>query len=359
MKLVILGAGASYDSNYELIDNDSEQWKPPLGNKLFDTRQNFRAVINSYSGAKALSSDINAIEDIEDYFQSKWDFILKNRADELLAKIINVQYYLQDLLYQVSQNYSVSGLSNYDILMSRAYEYAIKNDEDVCFVTFNYDTLLEKSFEKTFNTEIKNLDQYIDTPIKILKLHGSCNWYRAFNRSFMTFNHAELSNQPEIANFLYNKQFNLQQIYDGLENELVILNTPISRNLFDTTFGAQITKCFFPQIMIPMKDKDEFVLPDEHYEYLTTNLQNINEILIIGWKGAEEHFQKLLYNRIGDKDITITHVNKDKTLEENLSPVLPKAAINHYLYDKDKDVAGTFTSYMKDVINNRYVDFFN
>ena len=79
-------------------------------------------------------------------------------------------------MFKISNEYFEEGLSNYDILMDQAYEYTISKSTDVCIVTFYYDTLLDKSFERVYNSKIKSVDDYLAQRIKILKVHGSCNW---------------------------------------------------------------------------------------------------------------------------------------------------------------------------------------
>jgi flagellar basal body rod protein FlgG len=89
---------------------------------------------------------------------------------------------------------------------------------------------------------------------------------------------------------------------------------------------------YFPQLLIPLKEKDQFILPQEHNDYLVNNLKNVNEILIIGWKGTENKFLELLKHSISNKPVNITSVNAGfKDIETTLKSVLPNAIVNHYL----------------------------
>jgi hypothetical protein len=49
-----------------------------------------------------------------------------------------------------------------------------------------------------------------------------------------------------------------------------------------------------PAIAIPLKEKSAFECPLDHIELLTKLLPQTDRILIIGWKAAEQHFQKML-----------------------------------------------------------------
>ena len=80
-------------------------------------------------------------------------------------------------MFQISNNYRNVGLSNYDVLVQKAYEYATNKKENVFFVSFNYDTLLENALSKLYFGDGRKIDigDYIKFPLKIIKPHGSCN----------------------------------------------------------------------------------------------------------------------------------------------------------------------------------------
>src|SRR6188768_1077515 len=102
MKLVILGAGASFDNiNFYYADEPNLSWRPPLANEIFDSRADFINLIHTYPGAAALMSELNNVTDIEDFFQRKWDFAKEHQAKELLANLINIQYYLSHLFQTI------------------------------------------------------------------------------------------------------------------------------------------------------------------------------------------------------------------------------------------------------------------
>ena len=180
MKMVILGAGASFDSIIipEKSNSDKINWRPPLGKQLFDFRPEFDNILKKFPGAESFRSEINICKDIEELFQTKYELSQKSNGAGLFMKIINVQFYLQDLFHNISQEYVDFGPSNYDILISRANDYFIKTKKQVLFVTFNYDTLLEKSIEKVCNTTFNNINDYTKHYLKVIKPHSSCNWFK-------------------------------------------------------------------------------------------------------------------------------------------------------------------------------------
>jgi hypothetical protein len=325
MKLVILGAGASFDSVYEFFDGVRNMpWRPPLANELFDTRVDFRNIIQNYPGGRYYIARLNAIQDIEDFFQQQWLFLKNNRATDLSALFLNLNYCLSDLMFRISQNYKNVGLSNYDILIQKAYEYSINKKEDVIFVSFNYDTLLEQSFSKLYFGDDRKLEisDYIKFPIKIIKPHGSCNWVKKFALNSNWYK------DQFIGNTLFENKFSLREINNNLEEEFFTIDNPASG-----LYLGQINERWhcFPQILIPLKDKDDFVLPRSHIDVLESQISNVNEILIIGWKGTEAKFQHLLQENIGKKKIHITSINAGFTdIEASMLRSLPLAEFYHY-----------------------------
>lgn len=65
----------------------------------------------------------------------------------------------------------------------------------------------------------------------------------------------------------------------------------------------------FPQIHIPLKEKDEFTMPKEQEDYLNEYLPKVDEVLIVGWKGSEQHFNRKLKEHLGNKTLKIQVVN--------------------------------------------------
>lgn len=311
-KLVILGAGASYDHSY----GDSEKTEaPPLANDLFHDR--YDSILSNFPGARALAADILLSNNIEAYFQKQW-LRLENHYDPVLFRqLINVQYYLYYLMREASRKCEGIRTSNYNVLAKYAREYAESRDELVMFVNFNYDILLEEALTRTAGYKYNNIQDYIDAHRKhilLFKPHGSCNWGRTFRKEFIGTigERADLRNVEGVARVLFESGYLMHSITEHLEPETGLF--PIGVGPIES--AGVIGKSIFPQILIPYKDKDEFVMPDDHIMMMNNTLRDVEEILIIGWKGTEELFMKRLKDSIGNTQVKITVVNMGDTSKE-------------------------------------------
>jgi hypothetical protein len=196
---------SSFDSVYS-YDNEvsSKPWKPPLCNELFGLREEFNPILNNYKGARSLRSEILTYTDIESYFQKKWNFANDYNDLQLINNLINIQYYLSELFCKISINYSNAGPSNIDVIVTKAHEYSIKKRKNIVFVTFNYDTLIEDSFYRVLDRKISSINDYINTDLKLIKCHGSCNWFKRFSDPRIEYNSRNMGSKP-IYDYLYKK----------------------------------------------------------------------------------------------------------------------------------------------------------
>ncbi len=352
MKLIIFGAGASFDSihsYYDINNDDNNVWKPPLANEIFSNRYKFIELVNEFKGAMSLKSEIVLHNDLEEYFQELWEFASENKDELTYSKLINTQYYFQRLFMEISDNYSLLGNSNYDVITNFAYKYSKKINEDVLFVSFNYDLLLDYAIERILNIKFKDINDYIKHPIKYIKPHGSCNWFINFKRlmgSGAVYNMGG-TNKNAFMNSLYIKKVSNKTIEWNLENKIVL-----RKNFYENSDIG------LPQLLIPLKKKDDFIMPSEHLSVLEENLPKVDDILIVGWKGTEAKFVGLLNKHLGNKSIKITTVNhEDKTIEQEMKKAIPRAVIEAYSYkpkiESQNTCFDTFTNFVQTQVEFR------
>jgi hypothetical protein len=299
MLMVILGAGASYDSaqayrsvlprgggyaNYGLNSpppvDEGGAWRPPLAKDLFlDRYHALGDIVAKYPKLTHIlpylrePSNGRSVEEMLESLQEEGKDNPESRRE-----FASVRYYLCELLHKVTEEWSsrTNGVTNYAPLVKDILRFN-NPGEEVCLVTFNYDLLLERALY-TFDFKRRLPEEHFDShPIlKLFKLHGSVGWSRI----------VEL---PEGTRLL--PQHLIEQADTiQLSDKFVLANATSPYDMHN--FGKPI----FPAIAIPVQTKSEqhFECPLTHRNYLVEMLQHVTKILIIGWQAREAHFLQML-----------------------------------------------------------------
>jgi hypothetical protein len=326
MKMVIFGAGASFDSHFHYYENDFNHiWRPPLANELFAPRSDsFLKIYNNYYGVKSLLPGLNVKEDLEDYFDQLWNKAKIENNSEVLSLIVNLVYAIQELMLVISEKNKEIGLSNYSAIVNQAYLYSNLKKQDVAFVSFNYDLLLENAISEVYvgkQSPLKHFDNYTNNKIKLFKPHGSANWGKKIKRKIIRESE---SNQK----YFYEFKYDFDRIEQMLESDFELVNSDSKKKtLTNSLYDETDFDYFFPQLLLPMKNKDEFIMPESQIKLLEELTPKVSEILIIGWKGNEEKFNTLLQNCLKDRDVSITIVSSENS-DVRYRKILPHASFS-------------------------------
>ncbi len=337
--MIILGAGASFDCGIK-----NEQVRPPLANALFQDTW-IGPLAPYYQGAFQLCSDLAHTQDIEAYFQHKWERIVEHYDPNSLSKIINVQFYLHDLFMDISRKYMNPMESNYKCLVNLVDDYSIRTGEHVLFVNFNYDLLLEDAIQQCVKNRFNDINDYVDYATRkmlLFKPHGSCNFIRKLHPSIAEIlpQHYEMRSVSTLAEFLYKGNRDLDYILSKLNGDIELLGRD---ELLRNTDTPELVM-YLPQLLIPYKSKDSFVMTEKHEQWMEYFLSQIDEIIAIGWKGTEAKFQDLLKRKLENKKVTITTITGgDKTVREEFARSIPNA-----LY---KDSENGFSGFIKKAVS--------
>jgi hypothetical protein len=272
MLMIIFGAGASYDSvprdpasKQLFMGSHVRYFRPPLANDLFADRANFIDILDRYDACKPIVPLLHGIPEdktIEDKL-SELEAETKGNSRRR-AQIVAIRFYMRDVLKEcefkwLQQHHHMTA---YATLLDHLYNLKAFDDE-VCFVTFNYDTMLEKAliWAKLMNYP-PNVDEYIaHSTYKVFKLHGCVDWGRV----------------P------------IEALPAGADAYKYFVENPdakISEN-YALYGGVKL----FPAIAIPLKGKG-YECPAKHVEELKTCLPKVKKIITIGWKATEQHFLK-------------------------------------------------------------------
>jgi len=326
--MVVFGAGASYDS-FPSVPAPSPppefqdfEARPPLASQLFANRDFFRDIVRQYPKCLPLIADLeprtragSSIEEVLEQYQAQAD-------SEAQSQLWAIRYYLQKVIQQceIRWNQLTRGVSNYSSLFNQA-----RRSGPVCFVTFNYDTLLERSLG-AFEIEFPSLGNYINDPkCTLLKLHGSTDWTYWIQKRSTNIRKNELT--PD----------------ELIREAPPIGPTTLVRKVGETPEEAEREVYFpAPALAIPVVSKSEFVCPELHLNALRTLLPQITHIAAIGWRASERHFLAMLGAHLG-KSINVTAVCSDETESQQILERIRSAGVS----GRFQAVPDTFTEFVR------------
>jgi hypothetical protein len=293
MLLVVFGAGASYDSDpYNRPEYNPasrierlaaiEEHRPPLANRLFDHRPQFIDAMNMFSDCKPLIPHLRragvAVEQELARFQHEAESY-PGRESQLGA----IRYYLRKAIWecQIRWNGVHAGVTNYLTFLDEVEHWRIENKEKVCFVTFNYDTMLEEAMLQLLHFEVDSMDRYYLWPnYSLFKLHGSVNWGRVVQAVGRQGRHAPSFFQHLIHSIRSDS-------HPDVLGEYQLCNRDMEPN-------GRADVVLYPALSIPLHQKDEFSCPRTHVTALEAILPKVTKMITIGWRGAEQEFLRIL-----------------------------------------------------------------
>lgn len=273
MLMVIFGAGASYDSSPDKpagkVDN---MYRPPLADNLFVDTEVFRQFRLQFPQFLDIVPQLlpRPSRSVEEALQRLQDDEPRNRKRRV--QLTAVRYYLQGLFSFLSPNWlsATGGVTNYEALIEQIENHR-KDDEPVCLVTFNYDTLLESALSRQFGASFDVIANYISHPqFKLFKLHGSANWGRTIQAA------------PE-------------QVHRGGVTEIIqyAADLGLSDRIVTASSYAGSPQ-LYPAIAIPVTNKDTFECPSDAVHQLEQLIPSITRVVTIGWRASEQHFLAML-----------------------------------------------------------------
>lgn len=282
MLMVIFGAGASYDSSSTYTpemeppgaggQRDDAFHRPPLAKDLFANRPLFITAIDAFPECKTIVGRLRdpAVASGQASIETRLQEIEEaaKTYDRGSFELAAVRGYLQRAISQCEIGWrgNTRGITNQLWLLSEIQRiHKPTNEEPVCLVTFNYDTLLEDALaHPNIGLEIKRMDDYIKRPVpfRLFKLHGSVNWGRVLENRFPS---TEL--QP---------------------GDRFVVCDPSTMRSPDLNYPL------FPAIAIPVEKKNVFECPEYMIEQLKSVLPHVTKIIVIGWRASEAHFLGLL-----------------------------------------------------------------
>jgi hypothetical protein len=310
MLLVIFGAGASFDSVPHLPPRSTpfELDRPPLANELFANRPTFVDAMDQFPDCKALvpllrKDGVMIEKELASFREQGKSFPQRYR------QLASIQYYLHFVLSTCQQVWAGRhrGITNYATFLDSIECWRYQYSERVCFVTFNYDTILEVAMSQVLGLQVADMSSYISWPnYSLVKMHGSVNWGR------------EVENVPSHPHGLY-PQFLIDYAGSIKISDRYRL---VQRRPMIEDGGVPV----FPALSIPVENKDEFSCPKSHVQALSNCLPEVTKIVTIGWRATEADFLSMLRHEIASTpDLFVVSGDKggaEQTVKNLVSPPL-------------------------------------
>lgn len=286
MLLVILGAGASYDSLppdvlEQLTLGTIADFRPPLAQELFDDRASFGEALDKYPQCAALVGELRKRLRADALLEQELERYQEQASDDplLYRQLVAIRFYLQEVLWTCGSRWRElsHGVTNYTDLLFRLARWRHEREEALCVVTFNYDLLLDEAAVGTLGADLSTVEAYAaDDRYRFLKLHGSVNWGRRVR-------------SPGGAH--YSKPGHARRVLIDSANSLDVTDDYVVRTPDQSpSDSAPYASILLPAIAIPVETKSEFECPRSHLEALDLCVEQTMKILVIGWRGTENHF---------------------------------------------------------------------
>lgn len=288
MILVVTGAGASCDSlNERDVDptvwRDNKQFQPPRSDQLFASREVFADLVRPE--LQGLAAHLRSALAEGAGLEEELEALASDESQAAQSELIALRFYIRSVIALCDEHWIDPGKggNNYDSLVRRLDQHSKQSDEAVLYVTFNYDRLLDRSIETRIRYKFSNQFTYVNhRSAHLYKLHGSIDWFRS------------LGSRPDS---------------EDMEQWAIEHGPTVPFDIIETERGLRPSEVTIPAIAIPIRNKFEFECPTNHQNALRQDLVNVHRILIIGWRGQERHFLKLLNDHLPIGELPVLVAN--------------------------------------------------
>lgn len=342
-RMFVFGAGASAYCTFGAKAKTLRDsvLRPPTGYEIFD--ECYDEFCRKYPAVTAsIPEFISKGNDIEACLEGEWQNIRNNYNPKIVARHVNLQYYLLELFQSISKEVTENHFRNnlYSLFANKLQKHLAKpTGEQVALVSFNYDTILDRFIEQLFSIRFSSTTDYINytkNPFLLFKPHGSANWGWPFKTEKL------IGLNGNLPQYLYEQEFDLATIYYtllGNINQMVVENSwgmelsmhkhrlgrfTLNKNKIEV---IQPNGHYYPALLLPYRDKDEFAMPYDHHNAMQVFMSEMEELYLIGWKGNEDVFNRLLKthaHRLKKIVIASPSEKKDQEVSKNLSQHLGK-----------------------------------
>jgi hypothetical protein len=257
-------------------------YRPPLAKELFGTGDEYMFAVSRFPVVRDVIPRLQGLPD---------GGSIEAELERLQAEIIDdtrrmqqwagIRYYLHFLIWDFTQHWEhevARGITNYNTLFDDIRRWR-RRGERVCFVTFNYDKMLESALP-TLGLGVTSISDYIASDdLKVIKIHGSANWAREVERPIID----DLGNLNDW-----------QVAYRLIEAAPELRLSQRYRLVTEWPIGKADDRVLFPALAIPHETGLEFECPEDHLAALRACIPEVTMLLVIGWGAADQPFLELL-----------------------------------------------------------------
>jgi len=315
---VIFGAGASYDSDREEPARRAEdplrragiRLRPPLATNLFSRNRVTGRVLDELPVLQGAAARLVGLEGagVEDELGRLQDeaAIDPIRAKQLLA----ARLYLRSSLRTITEQWwaECHGVTSYAWLHDVLHGIQQGSGEDLCYLTFNYDRLLDQAVEALHGVRFTELQHYVDLVpgVELHKLHGSLDWGWAHPE---VGGWAMRDHEQQTTAFLLDNASRSSEVGGG---EILVRRESheiVQRDRQLTEVGLRMPSPwivpYVPALAVPVRHKYGLVLPDPLIERMKQRLEMTTRLIIIGWRAQEDHVLSILRRHLLHNQATL------------------------------------------------------
>jgi len=275
------------------------EYKPPLARELFDIEHHDAhwQVLYLYPGARWLTQQLaRRIGAGDFYLEAELRSFAEHRDPQIRNMFKHIPPYLRDLLKRSSDSYTQEPGS----YIALVYQLLSQVPQEVLFLVLNYDNLLEKALVGLDSSyRFNKMSDYVapDRQAKVVKLHGSINWFKRIGSQRLWLELVELLDIFEKA----------------VEKEIEVIDHVIHVLEHRDNLGF-----FYPILTAPLAGKStlDFVSPESHINAAKEFLGTCKKFLIIGTSGRDEDLLSLLNTSTPPESHPYVHMVGDNGARE-------------------------------------------
>ncbi|NEQ51428.1 MAG: hypothetical protein F6K11_15020 [Leptolyngbya sp. SIO3F4] len=327
--IFIFGAGASYGA-YGGKPRTRSIDLTPLTANLFG-HPKFNTGISKAKNLTNLLEQARIIEGNTFDLEKSLARLIEKRSEERLKSLLDLRF----ALHSVIRNTAISGSGTPSLYEDLWYRVKVSFEDGgkVLFVNMNYDTILDQAISQSEGA-ISSFDAYISSESwGLVHPHGAISWGYETPKEFAGLN----SRTAILEKAMAIENVSLRLIH--LKNDFPIENINL--------LNQNLSSSRIPALALPVAgtlEKEKFVSPPEHIEYIKGFADKFSNLVLIGWRGLDPHILSLISPKGKRKLKNIHVVSNSKTGAVSTLDILRQSGFSG---ENEVAIDGGFENYVK------------